>query len=171
MDNDFFNSSVFELDQAPVGHSFTSGVIPSTRDVSQGRFQNPECATDTYEPARDRRTTNQTRKGATQQFKASTRVPPSRLKSGNWDVAQRAPQVRNMIDERIDDLEKIQAHILEELQQLQHKLDRIETKLAEWQKTRQESESSSEMMMQVAQAASVALNSVLGNPLASNTAD
>ncbi|KAK5281783.1 hypothetical protein LTR55_012128, partial [Exophiala xenobiotica] len=52
-----------------------------------------------------------------------------------------------------------------------HSISRIETKLAELQKALQESEKGSEMMMQVAQAASVALNSIMGTTVPSNTAE
>lgn len=52
-----------------------------------------------------------------------------------------------------------------------HSISRIESKLTDLQKALQESENGSEMMMQVAQAASVALDSLLGTNMPSNTAE
>ncbi len=52
-----------------------------------------------------------------------------------------------------------------------HNISRIESKLAELQKALQESEKGSEMMMQVAQAASVALNSIMGTTVSSNATE
>ena len=52
-----------------------------------------------------------------------------------------------------------------------HSISRIESKLTDLQKALQESENGSEMMMQVAQAASVAVNSIIGTTVPSNATE
>ncbi|KAK5189223.1 hypothetical protein LTR92_010788 [Exophiala xenobiotica] len=180
MEDSFFDPNLFGLEQPAGSPPVTPTVFPEHADLSQGRLQSnlnhgwPN--TTAWEPSR--RAAKEPRRAAAQQHNTSTALPPSGSKSGHLlvkqflNVAQRA---RSTADEHLEELEQRQTRQIEELRkrvdQCCHSISRIESKLAELQKALQESEKGSEMMMQVAQAASVALNSIMGTTVPSNTAE
>ncbi|KAJ9493562.1 hypothetical protein H2202_010957 [Exophiala xenobiotica] len=161
MEDTFFDPNLFGLEQPAGSPPITPTVFPEHADLSQGRLQsnlNHGWGNGVWEPSR--RAAKEPRRAAAQQHNASTALPSSGSKSGHLlvkqflNVAQRA---RSTADEHLEEFEQ--------------SISRIESKLAELQKALQESEKGSEMMMQVAQAASVALNSIMGTTVSSNATE